>query len=103
VFFLDVGDIEVTPMLKTIGQPLSALAKSGPTAADMAQYTSDLLLDLRNIAKSQGYRTLQGLLELSYYEAFALANPVTLPPGEKERLDEIEKQASRHINQSAPA
>jgi hypothetical protein len=34
------------------------------------------LLDLRNRAKARGLKTLQGLLEISYYEAYELANPI---------------------------
>jgi hypothetical protein len=90
-------------MSKTIERSVSSPARREQTSTDMARYATDLLLDLRNIAKAHGFKTLQGLLELSYYEAFALANPVSLPPGEKERLDELVKQASRHINQTVSA
>ncbi len=85
-------------MLKTTVRPTSTSSPSVQSALEVARYVSDLLLDMRNLAKSQGFKTLQGLLEISYYEAFALSHPVALPTGEKEHIEELEKQASRHIS-----
>jgi hypothetical protein len=90
-------------MSKLFERPHTSPHRRQPNGTEMAQYAADLLLDLRNIAKAQDYKTLQGLLELSYYEAFALANPITVPPGEKERLDDLTIQANKHIKQVVTA
>ncbi len=58
---------------------------------EIAQYTADMSLELRNLAKSAGLKTLQGLLEVTYYEAFAAAHPAIPPEGEAERLAELER------------
>jgi hypothetical protein len=56
---------------------------------EVAQYLADITLELRNLAKTAGFKTLQGLLEISYYEAFSNAHPVVMPEGEVERLAEL--------------
>ncbi|HLA01227.1 MAG TPA: hypothetical protein VJ019_00560 [Aestuariivirga sp.] len=61
---------------------------------EMAQYIADMLLELRNMAKSAGLPTLLGLLELSFCEAFSIANRVEIPPGEIEKLKRLSKAAS---------
>jgi hypothetical protein len=58
---------------------------------EVAQYTADMALELRNLAKAAGMKTLQGLLEVTYYEAFGLAHPAIPPEGESERLQELER------------
>ena len=44
---------------------------------EMVQYIAEMLLELRNIAKSANLPTLLGLLEITFYEAFSLANKNT--------------------------
>lgn len=56
---------------------------------EMAQYVADMLLEMRNMAKSAGLKTLLGLLELSFCEAFSIANKVEIPPGEIEKLKRL--------------
>ncbi len=56
---------------------------------EMAQYITDMLLELRNMAKSAGLPTLLGLLELSFCEAFSIANKVQIPEGEIEKLKRL--------------
>lgn len=58
---------------------------------EMAQYIADMLLELRNMAKSAGLPTLLGLLELSFCEAFSIANRVEIPPGEIEKLKRLSR------------
>jgi hypothetical protein len=58
-------------------------------ARQTAHYIADLLLELRNLAKGQGLVTVQGLLEVAYYEAFAASMEIKLPNGELERLREM--------------
>jgi hypothetical protein len=55
----------------------------------LAQYIADMLLEMRNMAKSAGLTTLLGLLEVTYCEAFSVANRVELPEGELEKLRQL--------------
>ena len=54
-----------------------------------AQYVADMVLELRNMAKAVELKTLQGLLEVTFYEAFSSANRVEIPPEEIEHLREL--------------
>jgi hypothetical protein len=58
-----------------------------------AQFAADIILELRNIAKSERLYPLQNILEMAYYEAFAAANHVDIPPDEESRLAEISQDA----------
>lgn len=58
---------------------------------EAAQYIADMVLELRNMAKSVDLPTLQGLLEVSFYEAFSVANKVVIPEGEIEKLRELSR------------
>jgi hypothetical protein len=60
---------------------------------ELAQYIADMLLEMRNMAKSAGLPTLLGLLEVTYCEAFSIANQVQIPPGELEKLKRLAKAA----------
>ena len=51
---------------------------------EAAQYISEMTLELRNLAKGHDLLTLQGLLEVAYYEAFTAATLIDLPEGEVE-------------------
>jgi hypothetical protein len=78
---------------------LTAFRRKGPRlgAADSqketAQYITDMVLELRNLARSAELKTLAGLLEIAFYEAFSLANKVEIPPAEIERLKALEAAA----------
>jgi hypothetical protein len=61
---------------------------------ELAQYVADMLLELRKMAKAAGLTTLLGLLELSYCEAYSIANRVKIPDGEIEKLKRLAKAAS---------
>ena len=52
---------------------------------EVAQYIADITLDLRNLARAAKMKTLQGLLEMAFYEAYAAANPVIVTQDERER------------------
>ncbi len=56
---------------------------------ETAQYISEMVLELRNLAKAVDIRSLQDLLELCFYEAFTAANKVEIPEGELEHLREL--------------
>jgi hypothetical protein len=61
---------------------------------ETAQYIADLALEMRNLAKACDMITLQGLLEVAYYEAFSAATEIEVPPGEAERLREISRASA---------
>ena len=65
-----------------------------PDTRETAQYIADMVLELRNMAKSLGMKTLQGLLEVSFYEAFSGANKIIIPEGEIERLRELSRASN---------
>ena len=60
---------------------------------ELAQYIADMLLELRNMARAAGLETLLGLLEITFYEAYAIANKVEIPPGEVEKLKRLARAA----------
>jgi hypothetical protein len=61
---------------------------------ETAQYIADMVLELRNMAISADHKTLQGLLEVSFYEAFSAANKVEIPIEEIEKLRELSKASA---------
>jgi hypothetical protein len=63
--------------------------KSQTVARETCVYIADMLLELRNLAKSTGQKTLQGLLEISYYEAYSAANKTPIPEGEVEFIQQL--------------
>jgi hypothetical protein len=65
-------------------------------AKETAHYIAEMVLGLRNMAKSANFKTLQGLLEVSFYEASSAANKVEIPPEELEHLRELAKASGRH-------
>jgi hypothetical protein len=62
---------------------------------DTAHYIADMILELRNLAKTAELKTLQGLLEISYYEAFGCANRIEIPTGEEQHLHELGADARK--------
>jgi hypothetical protein len=62
---------------------------------ELASYIADMVLELRNLAKGGEMSTLQGLLEITYYEAYAVAHKVDVPEGEEERLYDLGADARR--------
>jgi hypothetical protein len=69
---------------------------------DTAEYISEMILELRNLARASQLYTVMVPLEYAYYEAFTVANRVEVPPGEIERIRELSK-ASKEIEQLPPA
>jgi hypothetical protein len=68
---------------------------TGTRDRQAAQYISEMILELRNIAKAEHLANLQGLLELTYYEAYSAANRVDIPPDEIQKLQDMAKDARR--------
>jgi hypothetical protein len=56
-----------------------------------AQYISDLVLEMRNLASAVELKTLQDLLELCFYQAFSDANKIEVAESELEHLRELSK------------
>ena len=77
-------------------KPMSA--RRDLTEKEVAQYTADIMLELRQLSKNAGLITLQSLIELVYYEAFAAANQVVVPEGELQHLKALEAEGVRLAN-----
>ena len=56
---------------------------------ETAQYVADMILELRNMAKSARLFQVMVPLEYAYYEAFSVANRVAMPEAEVERLQQL--------------
>jgi hypothetical protein len=63
----------------------------GLSEREVAQYTADIMLELRQLARNAKLNTLQGLIELCYYEAFSVANQPKIPAEELEHLAQLER------------
>jgi hypothetical protein len=64
---------------------------------ETAQYAADMILELRNLAKAEKLVTLQGLLEICYYEAYAAAHKIEVPLGEERRLEDMGAYARQNM------
>ena len=60
---------------------------------ETADYLSDMILELRNLARSVQLHTVMVPLEFAYYEAFGSAHKVEVPPGELERIKTLSRAA----------
>jgi ribose 5-phosphate isomerase len=69
--------------------------KSQNRETDTANYIADMILELRNLSKSAQLKTLQGLLEISYYEAFCCAHKIDIPPNEEQFIHELGADARK--------
>ena len=74
-------------MVSSIKGPIEQVNLSA--RRETAQYISEMTLELRNLAKAHQLLSLQGLLEVAYYEAFTAATQNELPEGELEHLGEL--------------
>lgn len=61
---------------------------------ETAQYIADMALELRNMTRPYEMKTLQGLLEVLFYEASTEAHRVIVPPEELEHLRMLEKASA---------
>lgn len=64
--------------------------KAGPQR-DVAEYIAEMILELRNLARSQKLYTVMVPLEYAYYEAFTAANKVEIPEADLKRIEELSK------------
>jgi hypothetical protein len=60
---------------------------------DTAEYLADMILEMRNLARSVQLHTVMVPLEFAYYEAFGFAHRVEVPPGEVERIKRLSRAA----------
>lgn len=58
---------------------------------ETAEYLADMILELRNLARSVQLYTVMVPMEYAYYEAFGVANRVEVPQGEAERIKKLAK------------
>lgn len=79
-----IENMKIAPQL--LSKSVNRQRLQPPKPFEVAHYTADMTLELRNLAKAAGLKTLQGLLEVAYYEAFSAAHPATPPEGEAELL-----------------
>lgn len=85
------------PLQSTDGHrhPPNRMSPADLRSRETAQYIADMILELRNMAKSEQLGTLQSLLELAYYEAFTAAHKVEIPEGESEYIASLEADVKR--------
>jgi hypothetical protein len=65
------------------------------TERDTANYIADMVLELRNLAKGSNMTTLQGLLEISYYEAYNIGHPTVVSDEELKHIEDLGADARR--------
>jgi hypothetical protein len=78
-----------------VTKPDAPNVKNEVKKRELAQYMADMLLEMRNMARTAGFTTLTSLFELSFCEAFTIANRVELPEGEVERITELSRASRR--------
>ncbi len=93
-----VAHNETTPPEKARENRLQDAAHRQRETAD---YLSDMILELRNLARANQLYTVMVPLEYAYYEAFGVANRVEVPQSELERIKELSK-ASKELEQAPP-
>ncbi len=71
-------------------------APLGLNPQETGQYISDMILELRNMAKAAKLYKVMVPLEFAYYEAFSAANKVDIPPDEVQRLAELSRVAKAY-------
>jgi hypothetical protein len=85
------------PTIQDVPQRNNAISAEDSTLAnnqkDTAQYVADMILELRNMAKGAKLFKVMVPLEFAYYEAFAIANKVSIPKEEIDRLNVLAKTA----------
>jgi hypothetical protein len=60
---------------------------------ETAEYISEMILELRNLARAQQLYGVMIPLEYAYYEAFTASNRVEIPEAELERIKELSRVA----------
>jgi hypothetical protein len=71
-------------------------ANPDQTMRDVANYVADMILELRNMAKSAKLFKVMVPLEFAYYEAFNVAHHVEVPQAELDRLQHLSQVAKTY-------
>jgi hypothetical protein len=58
---------------------------------ETAEYLAEMILELRNLARSVKLYTVMIPLEYAYYEAFTASNRIAVPEDEIERIKRLSK------------
>ena len=78
---------------------VEASQKAVPSLADRqretAEYLAEMVLELRNLARSVKLHAVMVPLEFAYYEAFGVAHRVEVPSAEVERIRELSRASER--------
>jgi hypothetical protein len=89
-----------SPTIQDIENKMNARREGGGVFAanqrETGQYIADMILELRNMAKAAKLFKVMVPLEFAYYEAFAVANKVEIPPEELQRLHDLSRQAKSY-------
>ncbi len=92
----------VQDMARAAAEPqTNQAARHESRQRDTAEYISEMILELRNLARTQQLYTVMVPLEYAYYEAFSAANRVEVPEGEAQRIKELSK-ISQELEQLPP-
>ena len=83
----------VAVLVEAAGQPTPDLATR---QRDIAEYLANMILELRNLARSAQLHTIMVPLEFAYYEAFGTAHRVDVPEAEVERIRELSRTAENY-------
>lgn len=89
-----------SPVTAAPPPPIPSLAQR---QRDTAEYLSDMILELRNLARSVKLHTVMVPLEFAYYEAFGVAHRVEVPSAELERLRGLSRAAEEMDRDAAKA
>ena len=73
-------------LVEAAGAPVKSLVER---QRETAEYLADMVLELRNLARSVQLFTVMVPLEYAYYEAFGVANRVEVPPEEVDRIKRL--------------
>src|SRR5512145_1601141 len=73
------------------GHAAPAKANPGMNGREVADYIADMTLQLSRLARSAGLSNVMVPLEFAYYEAFAAANKVEVPPEELRYLKSLDE------------
>lgn len=83
----------VAVLVEPGGEQLPSLADR---QRDTAEYLAEMILELRNLARSVQLHTVMVPLEFAYYEAFGVAHRVEVPSAEVERIRELSRAAEQY-------
>jgi hypothetical protein len=102
---IEPGQPSYTRKLRTVSNVQSRASEAESNAAkgkEIARYVAEMVLELRNLARSAKLDRLMVPLESAFYEASAIADAVSIPAAELDRLRELRKAAERLEPPSSP-